>query len=129
MKAVYGKRYEDYIKVIYLLKRDKGVVYAKDVANYLNVKLPTVIEYLNKLSREGLVKYENGIVDLTEEGIEVTKKIEKRYSTIKRFLVEVLKVPEDYADMDACYMEHGLSEVTIAKMEELLTHLLQKENK
>ncbi|ALU12055.1 DtxR family iron (metal) dependent repressor [Ignicoccus islandicus DSM 13165] len=120
MRAAYGKRYEDYIKVIYRLKKKKNVVSAKDIADYMKVKLPTVIEYLNKLSKEGLVSYQNGIVELTIDGINKAKEIERKFDTIKRFLIEVLNVPEKYAESDACYMEHGLSDVTVEKMEEFL---------
>ena len=120
MRAAYGKRYEDYIKVIYRLKKERGSAAAKDIADYMNVKLPTVIEYLNKLSKDGLVIYKSGIVELTEEGLKKAKEIEDKFCIIKRFLTEVLNVPEEYAERDACYMEHGLSDLTVARMREYL---------
>ncbi len=120
MTVVYGKRYEDYIKVIHKLEKEKGVVRLKDVAEALGLKPPTVLQYINKLSKNGIIEYSKGEIRLTEKGREMAERIERQYKILKQFLTDVLGIPEDVAAVEACYAEHGFSEETIERLETLI---------
>ena len=118
------RRFEDYLKAIYMLRGRNSCVRIKDLARILNVSPATVVEYLRKLSREGLVVYEKGCrcIDLTPKGLEVARRIYNRYRIVKEFLRNVLGVPIEIAEKDACYIEHGIHEVTLEKMKTLINN-------
>ncbi|UXD21914.1 iron-dependent repressor [Ignicoccus pacificus DSM 13166] len=120
MSAMYGKRYEDYIKVIYRIAKEKGHVRLKDVADAMNLRPPTVLQYIMKLSERGLVEYSKGEIKLTQDGIAQAEKIEHQYNVIVKFLINVLGVPEERAKEEACFVEHGFSEDTIRRLERLV---------
>ncbi|OYT52443.1 MAG: iron-dependent repressor [Desulfurococcales archaeon ex4484_217_2] len=113
----YGKRFEDYLEAMYILQKEKGVVRVRDLARMLRVKPPSVVEQLEKLSRYGFVLYEKGeYIRLTEKGEGIAKEILKKHEALRRFLRDILMVPEEIADKDACYMEHGLHEITLKRI-------------
>jgi len=115
------KREEEYLEAIYLIKLKKGTVRIKDLASALKVKPSSVISYLTKLSDKGLVKYMKGkSIELTSKGEEIAKKVYRKHKIIKEFLCKILELSEEIAEKDACYIEHGVHEETIRKMEELV---------
>lgn len=115
------RREEEYLEAIYLIKLKKGIVRVKDLALALKVRPSSVISYLTKLSNKGLVKYAKGrSIELTSKGEEIAKKIYRKHKVIKEFLCRILELPEDIAEEDACYIEHGVHEETIRRMEKLL---------
>ena len=108
---------EDYIRAIYVLRKKKKVVRVKDIASLLNVRPSSVTTSLKKLATAGLVDYEKReYVDLTEEGLRVAEELSERYRNLKDFLVRVLGVPEDIAEVDACSMEHYLHPETAERL-------------
>jgi len=120
-RAPYGKRFEDYLEAIYRLQREKKVVRIRDLAKVLKVKPPSVIEQLKSLSQQGLVFYKKGeFVRLTEKGEKVAKEVVKRHEVLKRFLKEILMIPEETASRDACCVEHCFHEITLSRIEKFL---------
>ncbi len=116
-RTPYGKRFEDYLEAIYRLQRRGKVVRIRDLARMLKVKPPSVIEQLRKLSQHGFILYEKGeYIRLTEKGERIAKEVLKKHEALRRFLRDVLMVPEEIADKDACYMEHGLHEITLNRI-------------
>ena len=112
---------EDYVRAIYVLRKRKRVVRVKDIALFLNVKPSSVTNSLKKLANAGLVDYEKReYVDLTEEGLRVAEELSERYRNIKDFLVRVLGVPEDIAEVDACSMEHYLHPETAERLKRFI---------
>jgi len=115
-RVPYGRRFEDYLEAMYRLQKEKGVVRVRDLARMLRVKPPSVVEQLGKLSRHGFILYEKGeYIRLTEKGERIAKEILKKHEALRRFLRDILMVPEEIADKDACYMEHGLHEITLSR--------------
>ena len=119
--TLYRKRFEDYLEAIYRLQSKGRVVRVRDLARMLKVKPPSVVEQLRKLSQQGLILYERReYIRLTEKGEKVAKEILERHEALRRFLRDVLMVPEDVAEEDACYMEHGLHEITLSRIKRFL---------
>jgi DtxR family Mn-dependent transcriptional regulator len=86
------------------------------VAASLDVTPASVAEMFKRLHDEGLVvhkKYEG--VKLTRKGNEVARAVQRRHTIIRTFL-EIIGVPPEVADNDACVMEHHLHPVTIEKL-------------
>jgi len=105
---------EDYIEAIYNIRLKKRVVRVKDIAKRLNVKMPTVTNMLNTLSKRGLIDYQKyEYLELTRKGIKVGKEIKKKHTILRQFLVDILKVDPIIADQEACKMEHGIGIKTL----------------
>jgi DtxR family Mn-dependent transcriptional regulator len=116
-----SRREEEYLEALYLLWRKDEVIRVKALAEMLNVKPPSIVEYLNKLARKGLVKYvKHEAIALTDEGIRLAEAIYKRHKALKEFLMAFLKLPEDIAEDDACSIEHELHDVTVNRVVKLM---------
>lgn len=50
---------ENYIKALYNLSRDNGLVNINELAKHLSVKMPTATSMVKKLASKGLVDYES----------------------------------------------------------------------
>ncbi|BDZ70848.1 metal-dependent transcriptional regulator [Methanobacterium petrolearium] len=112
-----SKNMEDYIEVMYNLQTDKGVIRGIDIAEELNVKHPSVVEAVNKLSKKNLAYHEKyGKIKLSEKGIKIAKDIIYKHVTLKNFL-NILDVDNVTAEKEACAMEHVLSNSTVNKLE------------
>ena len=112
-----SKREEEYLETLYILAMKKDVIRIKDIARMLKVKPSSVVEYLERLARKGLVKYEKReLVMLTENGTKIAEEIYRRHLALKKFLMLLLKIPEDIAEQDACYIEHGIHEMTLTRI-------------
>jgi len=111
------KSREDYLETIYGLIEENAVARVKDIAAKLNVRKPSVHSAINELKRHGLVEQEPyGYVTLTESGVMEAKKVVRRHTILREFLL-LLGVPSDVAERDACAMEHLLSQETYDAIE------------
>lgn len=111
------KSIEDYLEVMYNLKKTKGVIKVGDIAFELGVKPPSVVEAVDRISKLKLVSREKyGEIKLNNKGIAVARSIIHKHNTLKRFL-NVLGVDDETAEREACAMEHILSDSTINKLE------------
>jgi DtxR family Mn-dependent transcriptional regulator len=107
---------ENYLRVIFEIIEKKGYARPKDIATTLCVSSASVTEMSQKLAREGLVNYEKrGAITLTEEGRKKASSIKMRYQVFLK-LFEMAGVSSQTAYMDACYIEHHLSEETVSKL-------------
>jgi len=118
--SAHGKRFEDYLKVVYALQSQKEEVRLKEVAREMNLKPPTVLQYINKLCEMGLVTYSQGRIKLTEEGARRARKLFKKYQTIKKFFEEVMGMESKKADEIACLIEHVVDDDAVRKMERIM---------
>ena len=124
MSISCSKREEEYLEAMYILMLRKGSIRVKDLAELLQIKPPSVVEFLDRLASKGLVKYEkHGVIELTEKGIEIAKRIYERHEALKKFLRNVLNLPEEIAEEDACKIEHYLHEETIRRIIKFLEFL------
>ena len=109
-------RWEQYIETIDLVQKQKGYAKVKDVAEALEVGLPTVTEMFQKLDDAGFINYQKySGVTLTEKGQAMADELTLKHETLKEFLT-ILGVPEAAADADACTMEHSLSPETLGRL-------------
>jgi Mn-dependent DtxR family transcriptional regulator len=113
-------RMEDYLETIYELVQHKGYATLADVAEYLNVRPPSVTTMMRRLDESGLLNYEKyrGI-QLTEKGIVIAKIIHDRHSILSEFL-KMIGVSEKIANEDAESMEHHLHPQTMHRLTELM---------
>jgi DtxR family Mn-dependent transcriptional regulator len=123
------KSTEDYIEVMYNLKKVKGTIRVTDIAEKLDFKPSSVVEAVNKISKLKLVSKEKyGEIKLTEMGIQIAEDIIHKHNTLKKFL-DVLGVDDRTAEEEACAMEHILSNSTINKIEKFTEFIESGQNK
>jgi DtxR family Mn-dependent transcriptional regulator len=114
---------ENYLRVIYEIIEKKGYARPKDIATTLDVSSASVTEMMQKLAREELVNYEKrGAITLTDSGRKRASAIKMRYQVFLK-LFEMAGVSSQTAYMDACYIEHHLSEETVSKLVEFVDRL------
>nr|WP_314992092.1 metal-dependent transcriptional regulator [uncultured Treponema sp.] len=115
---------EDYLEVIYDLSHGSESIRSIDIANRLGVSRASVNKRLSLLKEAGFVEHEPyGLVHLTESGCTVAKNVRERHNTLYKFLTDILGVPEETADREACGMEHAISQDTSNRLYAYLSKL------
>jgi DtxR family transcriptional regulator, Mn-dependent transcriptional regulator len=115
---------QDYLEALLLASEDRRVVRISDLAQRLDVRLPSVVAMLKGLAAKGLVRHEHyGFVELTEAGRAEAEEVLARHKTIFRFLNGFLGVNEATAETDACRIEHVLSPDTVKRLLKLVALL------
>jgi len=93
----------------------------KEIASFLEVKTPSVVDAVSKLTESGLVNHEKyGYLDLTVDGNKRAKKIYLRHEKIYKFFKDVLIVSDEVSKKDACKVEHHISKETMDHMIEFI---------
>lgn len=102
---------EDYLETIYNECQKNGYAKVTDISKILNVKKASVTGALNNLAAKKLINYEPySSVTLTAQGEALAKEIFKRHETMTGFFTNVLNLTPQEADINACKMEHIMSE-------------------
>ena len=83
----------------------------------MNCSKPSVNKSLKILNEEGLINYESyGQIELTEDGIKLSKKILEAYDIVNVFLTEILEVEKEQADQEAQKIKMSMSDETLNKL-------------
>lgn len=101
---------EDYIEAIHQISKEKQIVKAIDLSKRLDVKRSSVAEAIKNLTKRELVTYENNELNLTGKGLEIAKEVINRHNTLYNFFAEILKVEPKEAQLNACRVEHVITE-------------------
>lgn len=110
-------REEDYLETIYRLSRKSGPVGISDVARERGVTLPTVVSAASRLKMMGLISQRHyGKIVLNRSGRKKAKEIFKTHKAIKLFLTEVLCLPQEHSEGEACRLEHVMSRETLRRL-------------
>ena len=109
---------EDYLEAIFVIYREKGMVRSVDVARYMEVSKPSVCVAVNTLKEGGfLIMDEDRFLHLTKAGKTVAEKIYERHRFFAEELIEAGVDPKQ-AEIDACKMEHVISDQSFQKLKE-----------
>lgn len=109
---------ENYLENIYMLGKENCDVRAIDLANKMNYSKPTISIRLKKLRDDGFINIDsNSFITLTNEGLNVAKKIMERHNVIATMLIRI-GVNKKTAYEDACKIEHHISKETFVKLKE-----------
>ncbi len=100
---------EDYLEMIYRSHLREGYVRTSQLAAQLNVQASSVTKTVQKLTKLGLLNYEQyGLIRLTEKGKRIGSFLLKRHILIEKFL-KLIGVREPYLLRDTEMIEHHLS--------------------
>jgi DtxR family transcriptional regulator, Mn-dependent transcriptional regulator len=112
---------EDYLRGIYHLLEDEGVVRSVDLAEYLDITKPSVTEMLQELDKEGLVQYKKySHAIFTAKGRNIARKLTFKHRIIESFLKNILKIDSKNIHEEAHRLEHAFSDEAIEKLRKLL---------
>lgn len=101
---------ENYLETILILQNKNGSVRSIDIARQLGFSKPSISRAMSILKKSGYIEVcENGTIILTEQGNIKSNEIYDRHKTITKFLVETLNISEEIASIDACRIEHIIS--------------------
>ena len=103
---------EDYLEAILALKERLGSVRSIDIVREKNISKPSVSIAMKKLRENGYIEMDkDGLITLTDSGMQIAAKMLQRHHTLTNFLVD-LGVDPETAEEDACKMEHDISDQT-----------------
>lgn len=112
-----SKALEEYLKTMYVLKKQNGNVRVTDIANKMNCTKPSVNKALYNLKDNGLVNYESyGTIELTQKGENLAKKVLEAYDIVYVFLKDVLNLESRQAETEAEKIKSSLEDDTINKL-------------
>ena len=109
---------EDYLETILILKERTGQVRSIDIATEMNYSKPSISVAMKKLRENGYIEVDrDGFITLTDSGYEIASSIYDRHKLLTKFFIS-LGVDAEVAAVDACKIEHDLSEETFQKFRE-----------
>lgn len=101
---------EEYLEALYTLTVN-GSASTTDISKRLKIAPSSVTEMLKKLDDNGYVNYSpyQGVT-LTEKGFAMAESMARKHRLLERFLHDVLHIGKDKVHVEACAMEHSLSD-------------------
>ena len=100
-----------HLMAIYDLLNDHGYARVTDVAKRLNITRGSASLTLKAIKEKGLIlEDENRFLLLSDKAKEIVKAIKERNKIIVEFFTKVLGVSQEQAEIDACKVEHLISE-------------------
>jgi Mn-dependent DtxR family transcriptional regulator len=110
---------EDYLETILLLSKKTGAVRSIDIVGETGYSRPSVSVAVKKLREGGLIEVDaDGFITLTDAGLAAARQVYERHSAIYDWLVAG-GVNEKVAAVDACRMEHVISDETFRVIKKL----------
>ncbi len=115
---------EDYLRAIYQLERQTGEpVSTSALAERLGISSASVTGMVKRLAEAGLVVHEPYAgVTVTDAGRRVALDVVRHHRLIETFLARTLGLKWDEVHAEAHRLEHHISEVLEARMDEVLGH-------
>jgi DtxR family Mn-dependent transcriptional regulator len=108
---------EEYLEALYNITQDNDMATTSEISRRLNIAPPSVTEMLQKLADSGYINYSpyRGVT-LTAKGFALAEKMARKHRILERFLYDVLRVKKEKVHLEACEMEHSLSDATERSM-------------
>jgi DtxR family Mn-dependent transcriptional regulator len=127
MEVQLTQSLEDYLEAIFSLEQKNRVARVKEIADALNVQMPSVTGAVRNLKERGLVDYKkNSFITLTPSGLKIARSIYNKHQIVRRFLEDLLYVEAQEAEEIACRIEHALPGRIAARLETFTGLILEK---
>lgn len=112
-----SKSLEEYIKTMYILKKQKGFIRVTDIAEKMKCTKASVNKAMKILTENGFVDYKAyGKIELNDTGIKVAKKVLEAYDIVYIFLTEMLGMSKVEAQNEAENIKKSMSDITLNKL-------------
>jgi DtxR family Mn-dependent transcriptional regulator len=107
------------------LLKEHGYSRSVDIANYLNISRASVSITVTKLKDKGFVREDiNRFLNLSKKGEELVNSVLSKRRIVEQFFKEVLDIPSSDAEVEACKIEHLLSEPAGKKLISFMGYFL-----
>ncbi|MBS1749461.1 MAG: metal-dependent transcriptional regulator [Bacteroidetes bacterium] len=114
---------ENYLKALYRLSQEKQEIVVKDIAESLNIKMPTVNSMVKKLAEKKFIKYEKyKAIELTDAGRKQALIILRKHRLTELFLTKVMGLGWEEVHDIAEQIEHIQSVRFFDRVDEMLGH-------
>lgn len=118
---------EDYLETIYILSRRTGYVRSINIANEMGYSKPSVSKGMSLLREMGYITVaQDGEIKLTKIGLKRAKEVYSRHLLIREFFIRKLGVNPTTAEIDACKVEHVISEETYLRLRDFMSECLSE---
>lgn len=108
---------EQYVEAIAQLLETDKVCSVSEIAEQVRVSRPAASRAVRELSDKNLVQHKAyGYVDLTPLGQQIADRLTIRHEALYEFFVRVLGYSEDWADQEACRLEHQVDDDFVARI-------------
>lgn len=120
-----SKALEEYLKTMYILKKQNNNIRVTDIAEKMNCTKASVNKAIYNLKDNGLLNYESyGTIELTKEGENLAKKILEAYDIVYLFLKDVLNIEEEKAKQEAENIKSAIKDETVNKLAKYIHKVL-----
>ena len=93
------------------LLKQYGYARAVDIAGHLNISRASVSITMNKLKEKGFIREDkNRFLQLAKKGTYIVNSVLSKRRIIEQFFNQVLDLSQEESEINACKMEHLLSE-------------------
>ena len=107
---------EDYLETILILKNRLGQVRPIDIVREMNFSKPSISIAMKRLRENGYIEMDaEGYITLLPPWLEIAQNIYARHRLLTEFLIQLGVSPETAA-VDACKIEHDISQETYQKI-------------
>ena len=108
---------EQYIETIAHLLTKEKVCSVSEIAEEAQVSRPAASRAVRDLAARDLVQHKSyGYVDLTPQGQTLADKLTARHEALFQFFTEVLQLDDEYADQEACRLEHQIDDEVVTRL-------------
>ena len=105
---------EEYLKTIYVLKKQGQDIKVTTIANRMNCTKPSVNKAIKNLKANEMLDYEAyGEIRLTNKGEALAKKVLEAYDIVYVFLTEILEIPKEEAKEEAIRLKAVMNDNTL----------------
>ena len=105
---------EEYLKTIYILKKQGQDIKVTTIANRMNCTKPSVNKAIKNLKANEMLEYEAyGEIRLTNKGEALAKKVLEAYDIVYVFLTEILEIPKEEAKEEAIRLKAVMNDNTL----------------
>ncbi len=111
---------EQYVEAIAHLLTKSKVCSVSEIAAEVQVSRPAASRAIRELSEKKLVEHKSyGYVDLTPTGQSIADRLTARHEVLYEFFSSVLRMENDWADQEACRLEHQVDDDFVGRISEL----------
>ena len=114
----HSEQKENYLRAVFHWHEVGSRASTTEIAKEVGVSPASVTDMLKKLAEEKLVDYASHQgATLTEKGLEIATRIERRHRIIEWFLYKELGMDWNTVDIEAHRLEHAFSDEAVDKLE------------
>jgi DtxR family Mn-dependent transcriptional regulator len=113
---------QEYLETIYKLHKNGAPVGVNEIVVYLKIDTAAVMTAVDRLVSLGYAIRSPAGVILTDAGLKLGLKMNRKHRLLESFLQNVLGIGRDKVHREACEMEHTLSDETEVALCRFLGH-------